>query len=180
MALKAYEPKNKEVYDNFDAVMRFQPRDVFGRKDTKTVFQKKLETYLRALPERYQIWFSGLALKFQTGKVHDYDRFWKQLIRTAEQDLSSDKPIYQSIPVDWDNTPRYRKKSQYFFNYAPEKFKANLTRLLKVFFRADQQEVFLFVNAWNEWSEGAYLEPDEKHRFKSLETLQALQTYAGP
>ena len=179
IALKAYEPKNQVIYDNFDAVMRFQPRDIFGRKDNKTLLQKKLEVYLRALPERYQICLSGLALKFQTGTVYDYDRFWKKLIDTAEKDLAKDKPIYQSIPVDWDNTPRYGEKSHYFSNYSPEKFKANLIRFLNVFLRADQKELFLFVNAWNEWSEGAYLEPDEKHLYKSLEILQALHTYAG-
>ena len=48
----------------------------------------------------------------------------------------------------------------------PQKFGDNFRKLVK-----DYKEEFLFVNAWNEWAEGTYLEPDCKNKYSYLEEI---------
>ena len=53
-----------------------------------------------------------------------------------------------------------------------------MKRLLKL--NADLGNEITFINAWNEWGEGMYLEPDKKNSFAFLEaTKRALESYTN-
>ena len=58
----------------------------------------------------------------------------------------------------------------------PEKFFYYMKKLLEI--SKKQNKGFIYLTAWNEWGEGAYLEPDEKDRYAYLEALKrAIDTY---
>ena len=58
---------------------------------------------------------------------------------------------------------------------SPEKFKNYLSLQIKRS-KAFYQSGYLFINAWNEWAEGAYLEPDEQNGNQYLKSVkQALE-----
>ena len=67
-----------------------------------------------------------------------------------------------------DNTPRRQYKGSVYFGASPDKFKRNLERIAK---KIDCDD-FVYINAWNEWGEGAYLEPDEENGFGYLEAIK--------
>ena len=56
-------------------------------------------------------------------------------------------------------------------NSSPEKFEKYLRKLIEVK-RADASEDYLIINAWNEWSEGAMLEPSEHEKDKYLQAIK--------
>lgn len=98
-------------------------------------------------------------------RTKDYDKIWhKILIRNS---IYNNKAVYLGAFTDWDNTPRLKNKSLIFQNSSPQKFE---NYLLKQAMRTNSE--FIFINAWNEWAEGVYLEPDLKNKFAFLEAVR--------
>ena len=65
--------------------------------------------------------------------------------------------------VDWDNTARYGKRARIFSGASPERFEHWFRQLVQATARRPAPEHFIFMNAWNEWAEGTYLEPDARY-----------------
>lgn len=88
-------------------------------------------------------------------------------------------PYFPVITAGWDSSPRTVQSEVYeFLDYYPyfpvmEPDPAAFGRLLREL--ADPDPGVVFINAWNEWTEGSYLEPDEKNGFALLETLAAVR-----
>ena len=103
--------------------------------------------------------------------LYSYDRIWKNIV-SREHASIGDKKNCPGGFVDWDNTARKGKKSIIFNGANPEKFKRYLTQLMTIARRNNSP--FVFINAWNEWGEGTYLEPDTDFGFSYLEAIKDL------
>lgn len=73
----------------------------------------------------------------------------------------------------WDNTARRQNNGFCFEHSSPGVFQAWLEHILR---QTRQQhhgdERVVFINAWNEWAEGAYLEPDTRYGHAFLEAVR--------
>ena len=73
----------------------------------------------------------------------------------------------------WDNTPRRQNNSFCFENATPGAFQAWLEYVFEETRRQRSgEERIVFINAWNEWAEGAHLEPDRRFGHTFLEALR--------
>ncbi len=72
----------------------------------------------------------------------------------------------------WDNTSRKDEAGVIVRNSTPKRFGLHIKRMLELSEKNGNE--FLFLNAWNEWSEGAYIEPDKRYEFKYLEELEEI------
>lgn len=79
--------------------------------------------------------------------------------------------VHPGVMPGWDNTPRRGSAAYAFHRGNPVSFRRWLARAVDAASAAGG-EPLVFVNAWNEWAEGAYLEPDARFGRANLETVR--------
>ncbi|NLN03194.1 MAG: glycosyltransferase [Lentisphaerae bacterium] len=80
---------------------------------------------------------------------------------------------FLSVCPGWDNTPRRKTGSTIFTGSTPGYFQAWLEWTIDQTRRFHQNdERLVFINAWNEWAEGAVLEPDSLNGHDYLEAVR--------
>ena len=173
---KQYELPNRNCLNSFDALFQFQPFEAINSPsyDKDSIRHSLLFKLIRSLPERYQDMLRGARAKFvKELTFHDYVTTWKQIVEIRpDQELTT----FPGAFADWDNASRYKKRATIFRGATPEIFCEWLTRLLDTMPQRNLPENYIFLNAWNEWSEGAYLEPDARYGYQYLEAVKMVLT----
>ena len=100
--------------------------------------------------------------------------YWYEASRTYSV------PYYPNVTMGWDASPRTIQSDVYedigypftsvYVNNTPENFKIALEEAKK--FLEETNLSILNINAWNEWTEGTYLEPDTINKFSYLESIK--------
>ena len=77
--------------------------------------------------------------------------------------------MLSTVFPSWDNTAR-RKTGAHIYTLSPEQYKSWLKAVIDNTLNVQELEKrFVFINAWNEWAEGAHLEPDRRYGYAYLE-----------
>jgi lipopolysaccharide biosynthesis protein/glycosyltransferase involved in cell wall biosynthesis len=84
--------------------------------------------------------------------------------------------LFKSVMPGWDNTPRTGSRARIFLGSTPFWYQTWLSACCDYAVRHNPENARLvFINSWNEWAEGAYLEPDRKFGYAFLQaTANAL------
>ena len=92
-----------------------------------------------------------------------------------------DYQLFRSVTPMWDNEARRPGRGTSYAHSSPERYRDWLAAMCRwTEANAGSDRPFVFVNAWNEWAEGNYLEPDTEFGLGRLEALQAELVRAGP
>lgn len=95
----------------------------------------------------------------------DYDEANQIIINRKHK-----KNEYRGVFTDYDDTPRRTKWAHMYKGATPAKFQKYLEANIQK--SIEEGNEFLFINAWNEWGEGAYLEPDERYGYAYLNAVK--------
>jgi glycosyltransferase involved in cell wall biosynthesis/2-polyprenyl-3-methyl-5-hydroxy-6-metoxy-1,4-benzoquinol methylase/regulator of replication initiation timing len=133
---------------NFDAAVEFPPHH-------------PLEEFCKVINNQLPIinpHFSGEILN-----IEPYIRS-KKFLRSVEYAL------YKTVSPGWDNTPRRSGKAKILYGLNPARYEEWLSGCMEYTRKhRKKEERFVFINAWNEWAEGAYLEPDRRYGYSFLQ-----------
>lgn len=159
----------------FDGYIEFEPgftreEEALEKRGTSKVRVKKILNRLELDKLVKKIEAKGYEKYVTTHTprldVRDYDLDWHRIINRRPMNA-------KMIPggfVDWDNTAR-NKNGIVYKNGNPTKF-GKYMKLLVEKASKEYKVDYLFINAWNEWAEGAYLEPDQRYGYEYLESIR--------
>lgn len=128
------------------------------------------------------VWIHHVALpQLQTDydEVRDeYFRYWSD----AERKFAV--PYFPNVTMGWDSSPRAHQDDEFGnFGYpftntisgnTPERFRQALERTKRRLLSQPNGPRILNINCWNEWTEGSYLEPDQRHGMQYLEAVRSV------
>lgn len=144
----------KMAYNKSDAVVEFEPLYT-------TFFDiSKINLLKRFICKKFKI------IDFQ-----DYNYLCKKIVNRKRR--YNGKTIQKGFFCGWDNSARKGKNCMIVKNSTPQNFEHNLKKLIGNN-RKDATNDFIIINAWNEWSEGAILEPTEQNKYEYLEIIKKM------
>ncbi|MHC1741666.1 MAG: glycoside hydrolase family 99-like domain-containing protein [Syntrophobacteraceae bacterium] len=154
------------IPEGFDASIEFQP--VFNHPSSK-LCTSPLHKVMR-LTAASKLLFPHLHLS-----LHSYQKL-------ADHMATRPAPPYPRFPCvtpSWDNSPRRSTNATVYHGSTPEVYQRWLLRTIRR--QQDQQRLdkVVFVNAWNEWAEGAHLEPDMRFGHGYLNATRKALTEAS-
>jgi lipopolysaccharide biosynthesis protein len=107
------------------------------------------------------------------GPVYSYRDVLEHYMRNYS---SSDFQQFPSVVVNWDVSPRHGRDALLLDEGSPELFRQWLLHAsLSAKANLPASDQMVFINAWNEWAEGAYLEPDSQNGYSYLEAIEAVK-----
>lgn len=139
---------------------------------SQAVYEDEPLFTLRFQTNPFQKTYRVIVKKLKKTEYQNFDSIYKMLFK-KKRTYDGRKIIQGCFPA-WDNSPRRGNKGAMVVKGAsPEKFKKYFAELTAAK-RQDASKDYIIVNAWNEWGEGAILEPSVQHGYAYLEAVKSV------
>ena len=130
--------------------------------DSQNIFIKIIHQLKRKFRKNYLYFPAKYIFSFISKKSLEY-----------AQNFKSEKKVFLGSFTEWDSTPRHGRRGYIIEHRNTEEFKEYLNSQFEIALK--KKIDYIFMNAWNEWAEGMYLEPDENNKFYYLEIIKEMK-----
>ena len=102
--------------------------------------------------------------------LEKYD--YQKIVENYQVADSVRENVFPEILVGNDRSPRAGRKAIIYDKATPDAFYEGVTRAVEQVSEKDSEHRIIFLNSWNEWGEGSYMEPDQRYGHGFLEALR--------
>lgn len=94
-------------------------------------------------------------------------------IKDKKYEYETSFPVFKACFPCWDNLPRKAWSGGSSFIMSDDEFASWLSGIIKwTKDHNEKDEQIIYINAWNEWAEGAILEPTQRYGYKYLQIVK--------
>lgn len=169
------ESKNKESL--------WQKFDMFLRDDWTSRYEAMYQVGLDAVSSRGLFRAEALAvgklrrlgMEFlkQSLKNHYIVKFkYSSVVKNLYMPSDADERVYPTLLSQWDRSPRSGAQAVIYYDQSPNAFEDSVRDACRLVEKKQNEHKILFLQSWNEWGEGNYVEPDLKFGHGYLDALK--------
>jgi hypothetical protein len=113
-------------------------------------------------------WGGGHSVPYPD-MLRNYESVWGMMEKSAYL------PYFPAIGSSWDSRPRHSERAAVVSDYTPDNFRGMCRSSLEHIGPLHNLAIF---EAWNEWGEGSFIEPDQRYEFGFLDVIRETYTDA--
>ena len=119
-----------------------------------------------------KIIFAVVRKVFPGALLDKYD--YSKIIDNFYSPSDRREDVYPQLLAGWDRSPRAGRKAIIYYNNTPETFGKAVKKAIECVKDKAPEHRIVFLNSWNEWGEGAYMEPDLRYGKGKIKKLHDL------
>lgn len=113
---------------------------------------------------------AGIARATGINFLYRYD--YKKIMNNFYLPIEKEENVYPQILPRFDRTPRAGRNARVYDNCTPQLFGKSVDKALEIVKEKTPEHRIIFLQSWNEWGEGNYMEPDLKFKHGYLDELK--------
>ena len=125
----------------------------------------------------HKMYASVLRKVLKNRYIEKYD--FRQIIKYSVPYGIEHKNVFPEIIDGNDRSPRAGRRAIIYYNVTPDAFYDEAKMVIDAVQNKDFDHRLVFLNSWNEWGEGMYMEPDLKYGKGFIHSLRKALEYGG-
>ena len=126
------------------------------------------EYYARSIRNYMERWVKRkLFHKFALTMCHQ-----KDINKHLFTPVDASENVFPTIVPNFDRSPRAGTKAHIWIGSTPDLCREQLRQALSLLKNKQEEHKILFLQSWNEWAEGNYVEPDLKFGHGYLDVIK--------